>query len=58
MTGPRGKGGTSQDSYDGAAPNTIAPVPPKQINATDSKLGTPKFGTTAGAGINHDTFHE
>jgi hypothetical protein len=58
MSGPKGKGVINLDSYDGSAPNSVAPPPPKQINAGDSKLGPPKPGATRGAAINLDTFHE
>lgn len=58
MSGPKGKGTINLDSYDGSTPNSVAPAPPKQINAGDSKLGSPKPGATIGAGINLDTFHE
>lgn len=58
MSGPKGKGAINQDTYDGVAPMSLLPAPPKQINAGDSKLGPPKPAATRGAGINLDSFHE
>jgi hypothetical protein len=57
MPGPKNKGAINLDSYDGTAPSLPA-APTKQINPNDAKVGGPKPGVKAGAGINFDTYFE
>jgi hypothetical protein len=56
--GPRGTGAINQDTFNGSAPNTIAPAPVKIIIPGAPKNGPPKPGSAQGAGIDFDTYHE